>query len=255
MQPPVRPTVLRSRGAVAVAGPGPGPVTLTRVLVLALLALLAVVVVPASPAAAHDWSASDVPGLYRATLDGDGRVGDVAVVAALPGVVPGFLLQADVDDGIAVRGAAGEPFLRVRDGRVWGNVHSPSWQRHTVLSSAVTDSTAPADPALAPRWVQAAASTTFAWLDERALGPSHAPPADPTRAQVVATWTLPVDADGTAVAIAGTTRWLPSPARVGDVDVADPPVWSVAAAASGLALGAGGLLRRRRARRGAAMTD
>ena len=138
-----------------------------------------------------------------------------------------------------------QPFLRVADGSVWANVHSPSWHRHTVLSSAMTASSVSADPSLTPRWEQVAGATTFAWLDERALGPTHAPPADPSREQAVATWTLPVEHDGAVVAIAGTTRWLPFAGEIRERPAAGD-AWTVAAAATGLSLLGIGWLRRHR---------
>ncbi len=184
----------------------------------ALLPLLAVALVGglALPgrAAAHGRSAT-VALDYRLALDSATR--------ALPGVHVSVLdgdrdFRVSVDSGtrLLVRGALGEPLIRIDATGVWVNASSPTATGDKIVSSSKHG------------WVHLSGSRSIAWHDHRLSPP-------PTRKVGVAgRFFIPVEIDGRKTAIAGTF-----------IRVARPPAWPWPLAAVAIAAGIMVVLRRR----------
>jgi hypothetical protein len=147
-----------------------------------------------------DPAVSSLPGVHVAVRDGDRA------------------LQARVDDGaeLLVRGVLREPLVRIGADGVWVNAGSP---------------TATADGLVADGrrgWVQVGEGRSFVWHDHRLGPPPLSTPGPAGR------FTIPVEVDGKAAAIAGTF-----------VRVARPSPWPWLAVGLGVAAAIWAAARRR----------
>lgn len=133
-------------------------------------------------------------------------------VDATDGRVPELFLRWGGDGPLVVRGIAGEPFARLTPQGVEVNDASPTWQEDQRLRG-VPPPSVPADPGAAPAWRRTAASPQLTWLDRRLAYAPGFPPDDVARASVETTvveWWVPVELDGTATQVRGTTTWVPT---------------------------------------------
>jgi hypothetical protein len=138
--------------------------------------------------------------------------------------VPGFraqiiggdsFLRLVVEPGtdVVVEGYAQEPYLHFDTaGVVQENQRSPA----TYLNATRFGATAPAgaDPTLPPDWRAVATDGTYAWHDHRAHWMSQQGPVGFSRGDQIQTATIPIVVNGTPVAIAVATTWLPEPSRL-----------------------------------------
>jgi hypothetical protein len=140
-------------------------------------------------------------GFVAPRLAVDRQPADGLTVTLLPGAVPGLLVRVDEGHDATVVGAAGEPFLRFGGGVVEVNAASPTWHR---VGGTGGDDVA-VDGAAAPAWRQVAASQQFAWVEPRATVPEVE--GNPADGEVLASWVVPVVADGQEVPLVGELVW------------------------------------------------
>jgi hypothetical protein len=181
--------------------------------VLRLLAAVgALVVVPAGPAAAH-VAGDSTPSNYSGVI--------TSVSAPMPGVQvqlsvsdDEIQLTNDSDVDVVVPGYSEEPYLRIGLGGVQRNDRSPA----TYLNATVQgDTPLPprADASASPEWEKLSTSSVFRWHDHRThwMG-TDLPPAvqaDPTRANLISSWEVPVWYGADPVLISGTLTWRHRP--------------------------------------------
>jgi hypothetical protein len=156
-------------------------------------------------------------------------------VTALPGLLPGLLLQNASSRTVTVLGDDGEPFARVGRRGVELNQRSPitveNMRQQGELSKVAVDSRAP------PVWRRVKSQASLTWIEPRARYSPEQPPdavvqsPSPTRLRA---WEIPLVVGDQRVAVRGTTDWVP-------VDAAGRPRQPEAAkggSPSGLLLGA-----------------
>lgn len=170
-------------------------------------------------------------------------------VQALAGGIPGLLLGLDGADEAVVVGLSGEDYLRYSAGGVEVDVASPT---HRAVEAARGNALPPLPGPAGPDWQQVSTTPTHAWLETRARPPIDLPAAVRDGGEVVdlLTWEVPLRVDGELVVLSGVTRWLPleEVGRGAVQDEEDGPRWPWLVGAGAVALGAVGLvLRRRRA--------
>ncbi len=122
-------------------------------------------------------------------------------------------LVADRGTDVIVEGYAQEPYLHfLPDGVVQENQRSPA----TYLNTSRFGGSAPAgaDPTLPPDWTTVATSGTYAWHDHRAHWMSAQRPVGFHPGEQIQSSTVPIVVNGTHVAVAVTTTWLPEPSRL-----------------------------------------
>lgn len=171
---------------------------------------------------------------------------DERVLAQLvPGAVPGFFVRVQGDARVTVLGTAGEPFLRLASDGVEANLASPSWFEHVRLAD-LEGPDVPVDPDGEPVWQSITGAASYTWLDPRAASGRDNVPVDADRAQVTATWQVPLQIDGDEVTLAGRTEWVPLP----QPDDEDGPRWLLLAALCAGAAAAALLVARILPRRG-----
>lgn len=103
---------------------------------------------------------------------------------------------------VIVRGYAGEPFLRLSDGRIRVNRHSTTLADNPELAVASAD----VDPGAPAEWVRVGEGTAITWSDARVRPDTAAAGADAVRQ-----WRLPLRVDGDPVTVAGTITRVPPP--------------------------------------------
>jgi hypothetical protein len=179
-----------------------------------LAALVLVGMVLPAQAAAHGRSAT-VALDYRLEVDSATR--------ALPGVhvrvLDGdrdFQLKADRGVRLLVRGALGEPLIRIDSSGVWVNASSPTATGDKIVSSSKRG------------WIRVSGSRAIVWHDHR-LSP---PPT--SKVGVAGSFSIPIEVNGHKAAIGGTF-----------IRVARPSGWPWPAAAAVLAGGILVAVRRR----------
>ncbi|MGY1748918.1 hypothetical protein [Modestobacter sp. SYSU DS0511] len=177
-----------------------------------LLGLLATLMV-ASSAVAH-------VGGGAAGSDFDGRVTSVSPQPAGVSVRVlefGDALEVVNETGaeLTVPGYNDEPYLRIGPDGVWRNALSPA----TYLNLdryGLTPVPDDVDVTAPPRWEQVSTEPQYVWHDHRThwMTESLLPPAvaaDPTRAHLVAEWTVPMTHAGTPLLVTGELTWSPPP--------------------------------------------
>lgn len=192
-----------------------------------------------------------VVGAGPALADPPGPTGYEATVVALEPPVDGvevavlagdsFLRVVNAGRRIDVPGYDGEEeYLRFEpDGTVWVNLRSVTrWQNEDRYADvAVPADTGPNVPA---QWEQVSDDGAWAWHDHRIhwMSPTTVPgPVDPDldQPQEALTWSVPIEVDGSAVAVTGALTWL-------------PPASPMPTILAGLALAVAGVLVARRTR-------
>jgi len=180
------------------------------------IALVAVIVVlvtgGASPAAADPVGPTD----YRTEI--------VAVEPATPEVELAILggdsfveLTARPGTEVRVTGYRGEPYLWFDgDGVVRQNERSPSrWLNDDRFGDAEIPPIA--DEAAEPQWVEVASDGVYAWHDHRAHWMNPARPIGAEPGDVILEAVIPLDVDGTPVAVEVQSELLASPSPLGSV--------------------------------------
>lgn len=142
---------------------------------------------------------------------------------------------------VTVLGYAGEPFLRLSQGRVLVNRHSTTLADNPDLTSVP----AAANPDASPQWVPAGEGATAVWSDARLTGDARsgtgtgaAPatrPAPGHGGSGERSWMVPMRVDGAPVTVRGSRTWVAPPS---------PWPWMAVLAGVTLAAGATGRLRR-----------
>ena len=189
-----------------------GPLRWVRRTIIVVVALF--VAGPAGTADAHvGWVATSD---YLTVVNG--------IAPAIPGLdvtvvdLSGTLQLHWTGSGpVIVAGYAGEPYLRLANGRVERNRRSPA----TTLNRdrfANVDADPQADAKAEPVWEAVSTGTTVIWHDHRTHWMSNAPPPDvqahPSRpAMVIPEWQIPLDVDGQAVTVSGYVAWVPPPSK------------------------------------------
>lgn len=150
-----------------------------------------------------------IQGSVVATLDQEPTPPQGLTLTVLPGALPGLFLTSDRRDDVLVRGAAGEPFLRVGPSGAHVNVRSPTWAQTASARGRVPP--ALVDPDAPPRWKRLSDAPRVGWLEPRTV-PEADPSAEVTsggRAVELTRWTIPLDVAGEAIELRGVTRWEP----------------------------------------------
>jgi hypothetical protein len=173
-----------------------------RVPALMLVATV-LAVAAAAPAQAHENS----PSGFESTV--------TSVRPALAGlevrVVGGddqLALVNDSGEEVVVKGYAAEPYLRFSPAGVFQNSRSPA-----VYLNAGRPVPEAADPRAEPSWTQVAKGNSYAWHERRIEWPTNTLPpsveASPDERQRIFLWTVPLEAGGRPVTVAGMLEWVP----------------------------------------------
>lgn len=150
-----------------------------------------------------------VRGAVVAALRDEGRVAEGLELTVLPGPFPGLFLASDRTDVVTVRGAHGEPFLRLGPDGAEVNVRSPVWADNAAARGEVPPDQV--DPTAPPEWLSLTGDRRVSWLEPRAR-PEADPPAEVTdggRVVELARWEVPIEVAGEVVVARGVTRWEP----------------------------------------------
>jgi hypothetical protein len=182
---------------------------------LALATVIAAVIamVPATPAAAHGGSDTDLTSDFRTQItaapDVDGL--DVRTVG-----LDGLLEITWTGTGaLVVAGYEGEPYLRFDDNGVSINSRSPAAYLNQDRYAAV-ELPDTVDPDAEPDWQPASTTRTYQWHDHRTHWMSTTLPPqarqDPDRSHVIyERWEISVTIDGEDHVIVGDLTWAPAP--------------------------------------------
>jgi hypothetical protein len=129
-------------------------------------------------------------------------------VTLVPGRVPALYLENAGDEPIVVRGAAGEPFLRIGPDGASANVRSPTWQlsgRAEVVASAP-----PVDAHAPPAWQVQSPTPRFAWIEFRAA-PPMGEPHDLSHRTTLRRWAVMLQRGSVTARVSGVVDWVPRP--------------------------------------------
>ncbi|CAN5567957.1 hypothetical protein BH20ACT2_BH20ACT2_13080 [soil metagenome] len=144
-------------------------------------------------------------------ITGGARPVPGVTVQLLQGQVPGLLLRNDGAEPVVVRGAHGEPFLRVGPDGTDANLRSPAWAADSRARDRPPSVVAEADAP--PEWESISPDPVATWLEFRAAA---AEPSDEVlrsdEPTTLLTWSVPVEAAGASAQVTGVTRWVPAPA-------------------------------------------
>jgi hypothetical protein len=116
----------------------------------------------APPTTAHEETALyALPVVHEVSPTVDGLEVNVAQLTA-----PTVIATNRTDEALVVEGVDGEPFLRIRRGKVEANLRSPTAYR---ASDATGDRPLPKglEPERSPRWTLLARKSTWSWFDPR----------------------------------------------------------------------------------------
>lgn len=141
-----------------------------------------------------------------------GSVPPGVAVDTLDGRVPGLFVRWQGTGTLTVDGIDGRPFARFTSKGVEVNDASETWQEDQRLRNERSVNTPPADD----DWTLRATEPRLTWLDRRLAYTPGVPPDDAlrsTRPTTVVEWDIPVDVNGTAGHVQGTTTWVPNAAR------------------------------------------
>lgn len=183
-----------------------------RRLALILTVVAGALLVPATPASAHEGD-TGVATNYRATVTG--------VTPAEPGlsvrvVEAGARLELVNDTGrtVEILGYEGEPYLEVRADGTYENLNSPATYRNQTADGD-TPVPATADPAAPPQWRRVSGDTTVRWHDQRARWTGADLPAaaraEPDRVHRLRDWTVPLREQTRTFEIRGSLDYVPPP--------------------------------------------
>ena len=180
----------------------------TRIAVAAVTFVITVGV--AGPAGAH--GVSGPPASNFATRLRGVAPPTTTVVASLGADRETVELHRTGADRVTVYGYRGEPYLRLTRTGVWENRSSPAV---ALNRTRIPPNRAPVARIRAPRWVRISRGSGASWHDHRTHWMGGALPAVVRRARdhhhAIGHWTIPLQIDGRAAAIAGTVEWQPPP--------------------------------------------
>lgn len=134
-------------------------------------------------------------------------------VAALPGLLPGLLLQNSSKRTVRVMGGDGEPFARVGRRGVELNLRSPIAAETLRLRGEQPK--VPVDPRARPVWRRMQAQPSLTWIEPRARYAPEQPPdeiAESPKPVSLRTWEIPLAAGARRVTVRGSTDWVPTDA-------------------------------------------
>jgi hypothetical protein len=189
--------------------------TLRARVVAVLAAAVGLSLVAAPPALAHGGPPTPDAAYYATAI--------TAVTPPLPGVVAQVARNGDwlqLTDArttdVVVLGYGQEPYLRITADGVWQNDLSPTVYLNQSLFADTSQGGAGTSASVAPAWRRTGTTGTARWHDHRIhwMGPGLPPrvAADPTRAQLIGSWSVPATAGGTSFEIRGTLSWTGRPA-------------------------------------------
>jgi hypothetical protein len=136
----------------------------------------------------------------------------------LDGRVPGLFLRWQGSGTLTVTGIGGEPFAMLDTNGVRVNDASP-----TALDDRRLRGDPPATVPTGPTWRGAGTQPRLTWLDRRLAYSPGFPPADVAESNHPTTlveWDVPVDVDGRADHLRGTTTWVPNAPDTGHLNAA-----------------------------------
>jgi hypothetical protein len=202
---------------------------MTRVLAIGLAASFALAPAPAfaDPAAPTDYRTEVV------SIAPESEHIDVRII----GVDAFVELTADVSTDVIVMGYSGEPYLWFRgDGAVLENRNSPATAMNTSRNGAMPDGAQDLNPDAAPDWEQVGSDHRWAWHDHRAHWMQSGRPVGAEPGDEILQGVIPLEVDGTPVAVTVAGRWAPAASTV--------PMWL--GVVCGVLFAVGALLCRRR---------
>jgi hypothetical protein len=178
-----------------------------------LLGVVVACLLPQLPASAHPGGV-ELPPNYESRvigLEGDHQ----GVQARIAGADE--LVVLEVPEGVEVEVPGYNPperYLRFdAAGNVHANVAGPTHHYNTVAGLDLRRRPELRADA-APMWEPVATDGRHAWADQRIrwMGPDPTPPQfDPSRAQRIRGWEIPIVVDGEPVTITGELHWVPTP--------------------------------------------
>jgi hypothetical protein len=183
------------------------PTTSRRLLTLLLLSAT-VLLLTAAPALAHGRG-SDASN-YESTITADPGV--EGLTWRIINSDEYLQLDNDGDAEVAVPGYSGEPYLRIGPDGVFRNRNS---QATYVNEDRFGDTVIPSDidPGGPPDWEQVSGGSSYAWHDHRIHWMASTDPpgvqTDPGSEQLVNSWTVPFEVDGSEHELAGELVWVP----------------------------------------------
>ena len=164
----------------------------------------------ATPAQAHPLRYGDDASNWRSVVTNTTPAG--AVRATMGDGVLRLTVSLGDARVVTINGYDGEPFVQLRADGAFVNVRSSTTyavKGSTVAVPRSVDNKAP------PVWHQVNATPSWAWHDTRTHWPGYTLPppveAAPDTRQHVLDWRVPLTADGSSGAIAGTLDWIPGP--------------------------------------------
>jgi hypothetical protein len=155
-------------------------------------------------------------------------------VSVLEGRLPGLFLADTAGLDVVVFGSDGKPFLRLRNTGVEVDEGSPSWAEDQRARGNVV-------PVVAtrPHWRRLATTPTVSWLEPRLRYASDLP-RNPSVAQDLERWTIPMTVSGRRSALTGIIRWTPAATTTGADSGGHAVVFTaIGVVLLGVALGAG----------------
>lgn len=180
---------------------------------LAVMIAAVVALLPATPAAAHGGSDTDLTSDFRTRItdspDVDGL--DIRTVG-----LDGFVEISWTGAGeLVVAGYEGEPYLRIDDTGVAINTRSPASYLNQDRYAAV-ELPDTVDPDAEPDWQSVTPARTYQWHDHRTHWMTTTPPPqaqqEPNRSHVIyERWEIPFAIDGQDHTIVGDLTWAPAP--------------------------------------------
>lgn len=165
----------------------------------AVLAVAALVLLPQAPARAHASDPQVVTVLDRV----EPALPEGVVVQVAAGVAVQLVADNPTDRPLEVLGEGGRPFLRLSRRGVEGDVGSPDL---ATSGNPVGGGRRAAGPV---RWTLLSRGTSWGWFDHRLHPADLGAPADRTRAQELAGWSVALRYGGRPVTASGQVRFAP----------------------------------------------
>jgi hypothetical protein len=167
-------------------------------------------------------------------------------IRLIEGPIPALFVRNETSETLLVRGAAGEPLLRIGPGGVLANVRSPSY--YTAAAQTILEVPPTADPFASPRWRKLSPQPTWAWLEHRAVVPASDQERDALGDEkaTVLNWRSPMTLGGRELVLQGHVDWIP-PAPMSHAPAESPtvPLWLIAVGVGAVGVAAMGATRRR----------
>lgn len=180
---------------------------------LAAVVLLLGVLVPATPASAHEADPRVVTTLEAV----EPSLPDEVVVQVQAGIATQLVARNPTATVLEVVGTGGRPFLRISRAGVEADVGSAEFFTTSSPSGAAPRSARERPP----RWVRISSSDSWGWYDHRLHPEQVRAPADEDRAAQLADFEVPLRYGGEAVTASGRVEFRPL--LGGFLVTADPP--------------------------------